>query len=63
MKGFETIMIIEKNGKFYIVTETQNKWAVKTENDKLTVAYDVPKELCSTADELRAYVLNNNDLF
>lgn len=56
-------MIIEKNGKAYTVTESREKWTVKTESGKLSVAFDVSKELCSTADELHGDVLNNNELF
>ena len=56
-------MVIEKNGKAYTVTEYRDKWTVKAESGKLSVAFDVSKELCSTADELREYVLNNNELF
>ena len=55
-------MIIEKNGKAYTVTELSNKCTVKAENGKLSVAFDISKELCSTADELREYVLQN-DMF
>ena len=56
-------MIIEKNGKVYTVTESSTKWTVKSDSGKLSVAFNVSKELCSTADELREYVLNNNELF
>ncbi len=55
-------MVIEKNGKIYTVAELKDKWKVENKNSKLSVAFDVSKELCSTADELREYVLNN-DLF
>ena len=55
-------MVIEKNGKAYTVTEYRNKWTVKAESDKLSVAFDVSKELCPTADALRVYV-NNNSIF
>lgn len=56
-------MVIEKNGKAYTVTESRDKWTVKAESGKLSVAFDISKELCFTADELREYVLNNNELF
>ena len=56
-------MVIEKNGKAYTITESRDKWIVKTESGKLSVAFDVSKELCSTADELREYVSNNSELF
>ena len=55
-------MVIEKNGKAYTVTESRDKWTVKTESGKLWVAFDVSKELCPTADALRVYV-NNNSIF
>lgn len=56
-------MIIEKKGKVYTVTESSTKWTVKSDSGKLLVAFDVSKELCATADELREYVLSNNELF
>ncbi len=56
-------MLIEKNGKTYIVTEASNKWTVKSDDGKLSVSFEVPKELCPTADELREYVLKNDELF
>jgi len=56
-------MYIEKNGKMYTVSELRDKWTVKADNGKLSVSYDISKELCSTSDELRRYVLNNNELF
>ena len=52
-------MDITKNGKTYTVTELRNKWTVKAENGKLSVAYDVSKELCATTDELQKYVLQS----
>ena len=55
-------MDITKDGKTYTITESHNKWTVKAENGKLSVAYDVSKELCATAEELRRYVLKS-DLF
>lgn len=55
-------MIIEKNGKAYTVTELSDKWTVKAESGKLSVAFDVSKKICTTADELREYVLKN-DMF
>lgn len=55
-------MIIEKNSKTYTVTELSNKWTVKAENGKLTVAFDVSKKICTTDNELREYVLQS-DIF
>lgn len=53
-------MYITKNGKEYSVTEYRDKWTVKHDSGKLSIAYDVSKELCPTADALRVYVCNNN---
>ena len=55
-------MIIEKCGRIYTVTELRDKWTLKAENGKLSVAYDVSKEICSTTEELREY-MQQNDLF
>lgn len=55
-------MDITKNNKTYTITESRNKWTVKAENGKLSVAYDVSKDLCATVEELHEYVLKN-DLF
>lgn len=59
----EEIMTIEKNGKTYTVTESRDKWTVKTNNGKLSIAFDISKKLCSKTTELIDYVLNNNELF
>lgn len=55
-------MCIIKNGKDYSVTEYSDKWTVKADSGKLSVAFDVSKSICKTSDELREYVLKN-DLF
>lgn len=56
-------MQIEKNGKVYTVTESSTKWTVKAESGKLSIAFDVSKDLCETAGDLREYVLSNDELF
>ncbi len=56
-------MMIEKNGKTYAVTESTTKWTLKSSYGKLDIAFDVAKESCATFDELREYVLNDNDIF
>lgn len=56
-------MQIEKNGKVYTVTESSTQWTVKAESGKLSVAFDVSKDLCETAVDLREYVLSNDELF
>ena len=55
-------MYITKNGKEYSVTEYRDKWTVKSDSGKLSVAFDVSKKICTTADELQDYVLQN-DMF
>ena len=56
-------MVIEKNDKKYIVTECRNNWTVKTESEKLSVSFNISKDLCATENELYEYVLSNNELF
>lgn len=56
-------MIIEKNGNTYIVTEHKEEWTVKTDKGKLSIVFKVSKELCSTEEKLRGYILNNNEIF
>lgn len=53
-------MIIEKNGNIYNISEYDDKWVVKLKVGKLSVAYDVSKDLCATADELRSYLLSHD---
>ncbi len=56
-------MIIEKNGKVYMVTELHDKWSVDTDSGKLSITFSVSKDLCPTVDELRKYIMNNNEMF
>lgn len=53
-------MIIEKNGKIYTVAETNSKWSLKSDSGKISIVYDVPKEMCKSEEELRDYVLTND---
>ena len=53
-------MIIEKGERVYDVTESGSKWVVKTGNGKLSVVFDVSKELCKTEEALREYVLTES---
>lgn len=55
-------MYITKNEKNYSVNEHRDKWTVKADGGKLSVAFDVSKNICKTFEELREYVLKN-DLF
>lgn len=52
-------MDIVKNGKTYSVTECISKWAINSASGKLSVSFDVSKEICKTEDELHDYVLSN----
>ncbi len=52
-------MNIAKGNKIYNITEHINKWIVKSASGKLSISFDVSKELCKTEDELREYVLSN----
>lgn len=56
-------MQIEKNGKIYTVEQFPQKWTVTNRSGKLLVAFDVSKELCRTEEQLRKYVLDNDELF
>ena len=49
-------MTIEKNGTVYTVREFDRKWTVSTEKGRLSVSYDVTKEMCGTEEALREYV-------
>lgn len=53
-------MFIVKGEKTYIITESANKWTVKTDSEKLELVFDVSKEICATENELRDYVRTNN---
>lgn len=55
-------MLVTKNNKVYTVKETETKWVVSTENGKISIAYDIPKDVCKTTEDLKKYV-TDNDLF
>lgn len=56
-------MEITKGDTVYKVSENSKNWTVKKESDKLSVSFNVSKELCKTEQELREYVLSNSELF
>lgn len=56
-------MKIMKGDTVYNVSENSKSWIVKKESDKLSVSFDISKELCKTEQELREYVLSDNELF
>ncbi len=53
-------MEIKKNGKTYHVSECLEKWTITAKDGKLVLSYEIPKELCSTAEELATFVVNND---
>lgn len=57
------IVEIIKGDTVYRVSESSNKWTAKRDSGKLSVSFDVSKELCITEQELREYVLSNDELF
>lgn len=56
-------MEIVKGDTVYKVSESLKNWTIKKENDKLSVSFNVSKELCKTEQELREYVLSDNEIF
>lgn len=49
-------MIVEKNGKQYEVTEWKNHWSVMWKNGAVTARFQIPKNLCKTEEEIKAYI-------
>ncbi len=49
-------MIIEKNGKYYNVTERQRYWSITQKTGKLTAEFNVSKDICMTEDDLKKYI-------
>ena len=50
-------MIVEKNGKQYEVTECKNHWSVAWKSGAVTARFQIPKDLCKTEEEIKAYIL------
>lgn len=55
-------MIIKKESNIYSVAEAKDKWVVKLEGGKVSIAYEIPKGICYTIDELKMYI-QEDDLF
>ncbi len=55
-------MEIVKNGKTFRIEEKNDKWAIKRDVDGVKVSYDIPKKDCSSLEDVKEYV-NNNDIF
>lgn len=51
---------VQKNDKTYTVKECKNHWNISTEIGKLSVSYQVPKDMCATFEELKQYIESEN---
>lgn len=49
-------MLLTKDGKEYTIIERAKSWTVSHKVDKLSVEYNVSKELCKDEEELRTYI-------
>ena len=56
-------MEIKKNNKIYDITEHDTKWTVKSINGKLTISFDISKNICDSFEDVKSYILNNDNLF
>lgn len=52
-------MIIEKNGKTYIVKDNRTSWTLSREEGIVSVSYNVQKDDCPTFDALKSYVIES----
>ena len=52
-------MIIKKGEKTYTVRELLHGWKLERVMDGVSVAFNVPKNICGTFGELREYVAGN----
>lgn len=43
----------------YRIEEQKNKWKISKEDGKVTLVYEVSKELCSTHEEVLKYIKEN----
>ncbi len=50
-------MIIQTDQKEYEVTETEKKWIAKRTQGKVVIKYEVPKEECTTFDDLKKRII------
>ena len=42
--------------KGYQIKELKNTWKVSKVDGKLSVSYEISKELCNTVDDVKAYI-------
>ncbi len=43
----------------YKIEELKNKWKISKEDGKVTLVYEVSKELCGTREEVMKYIKEN----
>lgn len=55
-------MIITKKDKMYDIKENKLSWTVSRTAGRLKVTINVPKDVCVSFDELKAYI-DASDLF
>ncbi len=55
-------MVIFKGSKEYTITEQRNCWVLSCKIGDLSLEYKIPKSICASEEELRAYV-ETEDLF
>lgn len=53
-------MNITKGEKVYTVKECKSYWSVSTAIGKLTVIYQVPKDMCEILEDLKQYIKSEN---
>jgi len=49
-------MIVEKNGKQYVVNETKNGWSVVWKSGAVEATFKIPKDICQTEEDVKAYI-------
>ena len=53
-------MIIEKDGKVYIVRENKSSWTIKRTVEILTVNYKIQKSDCPTFEDVKKFVMETD---
>ena len=53
-------MIIKKNDKEYVISETAQKWIAKLEMDKVVLKYEISKKDCPTFESLESFMANED---
>lgn len=51
---------VRKNEKVYTVKECNDHWNVSTVIGKLSVSYQIPKDVCATFEALKQYIESEN---